>query len=138
MRVVFDKVSADERKAVVRRDQELFAEGCPRTRNPPRHSRRDKGAKKLLTTKASTEIGWPARRRSIVTCAAKLPRTHNLVGAGHAGAALPRTHDLVGARHVGARQIAAGSWARAAEVLGQAAAKTKATGRGGLPGQLLV
>ena len=58
LRAVFEKVSADERKEVVRRAQELFAEGCPRARNPPKQSRRDKGAKRLSTTKASTEIGW--------------------------------------------------------------------------------
>ena len=44
---VFDKVTADERKEVVRRAQELFAEGCPRTMKLPRHSRRGKGAKRL-------------------------------------------------------------------------------------------
>ena len=34
----------------------------------------------------------------MVRAATKLPRTHNLVGAGHdnVGVALPRTHDLVG------------------------------------------
>ena len=57
MRAVFDKVIADERKEVVRRAQELFASGCPRTRKPPRHSRRDKGTNRLSTTKASIEIG---------------------------------------------------------------------------------
>ena len=36
------------------------------------------------------------------------------------------------------RTAFAGSWARAAEVLGQAAAQTTATGSGGLPGQLIV
>ena len=50
LRAVFDKVSADERKEVVRRAQELIAAGCPRTRNPPRHARRDKGTKKLSST----------------------------------------------------------------------------------------
>ena len=47
LRAVFDRVSADERKEVVRRAQELFAEGCPRTTKFPRHSRRDRGAKRL-------------------------------------------------------------------------------------------
>ena len=140
LQAVYDKVSADERKEVVRRAQGLFAEGCPRTRNPPRQSRRDKGANMSSTTKASTEIGWLARRRSIVTAAAKLPMTHVLVGSGHMGAALPGTRNLVGAGHVGAalpgahnlvggracrsRRVAAGSWARAAEVLGQASSNT--------------
>jgi hypothetical protein len=82
LRAVFDKVSAEDRKAVVRRAQELFAEGCPRTRNPTRHSRRDKGIMRSSITKANTESGWLARRRSIVTAATKLPRTHSLVGAG--------------------------------------------------------
>ena len=82
LRAVFDKVSAEERKTVVRRAQELFAEGCPRTRNPSRHLRRDKGIKRLLETKASTETGWLARRRSTVSVGARLPRTHSLVGAG--------------------------------------------------------
>ena len=124
MRVVFDKVGAEERKEFVRRAQELFAEGCPRTRNPPRHPRRDKGTKRSSTTKASIDIGWLARRRSIVTVAAKLPRTHNLVGAGHVGVALlgihnlvgaglvgvalPGTHNLVGAAHVGAAELPQG------------------------------
>ena len=103
LRAVFDKVSADERKEVVRRAQELFAEGCPRTRKLSRNSRRGKGAKRFSRTKTGTEIGWLARRRSIVTVAAKLPRTHNSAGALHVGAALPRTHDLVGAGRVGGR-----------------------------------
>ena len=37
-----------------------------------------------------------------MTAAAKLPGTHNLVGAGHVGVALPGIHNLVGAGHVGA------------------------------------
>ena len=46
----------------------------------------------------------------MVRAAAKLPRTHNLVGAGHVnvGVALPRTHDLVGAGHVGAAELPQG------------------------------
>ena len=64
----------------------------------------------MSKTKASTEIGWLRRRRRTVTVAAKLPRTHNLVGAGHVnvGVALPRTHDLVGAGHVGAAELPQG------------------------------
>ena len=59
LRAVFDKVSADERKEVVRRDQELFAEGCPRTRNLPRHSRRDKGTKRLSKQMQALGLaGW--------------------------------------------------------------------------------
>ena len=54
------------------------------------------------TTKASTDIGWLAKRRNIVTAATKLPSTHNLAGAGHVGAALPGAHNIVGAGHVGA------------------------------------
>ena len=126
-------------RRLVKRAQELFAEGCPKTSKPPRQSRRDKGTKRSSTTKASAEIGWLARRRNIVTAATtKLPKTHNLVGAGHVGAALPGTQNVVGGRACGSRQVAAGSWARAAEVLGQSAARTTtATGRGGLPGQLI-
>ena len=96
MHAVFDKVRADERKEVVKRAQELFAVGCPKTRKPPRLSKRDKGAKRSSTTKASAEIGWLARRRSTVMAATKLPKTHNLVGAGHVATALPKTHNLVG------------------------------------------
>ena len=36
-----------------------------------------------------------------MTVLAKLPRTHNLVGAGHVGVALPGAHNLVGAGYVG-------------------------------------
>ena len=110
MRAAFDKLSANERKEVVSRAQELFAEGCPRTRKLSRNSRRDKGTKRFSRTKTSTEIGWLARRRNMVRAATKLPRTHNLVGAGHVnvGVALPRTHDLVGAGHVGAAELPQG------------------------------
>ena len=110
LRAAFDKLSANERKEVVSRAQELFAEGCPRTRKLSRNSRRDKGAKRFSRTKTSTEIGWLARRRNMVRAATKLPRTHNLVGAGHVnvGVALPRTHDLVGAGHVGAAELPQG------------------------------
>ena len=45
MRAVFDKVSADERKAVVRRAQKIFADGCPR------HSRRGKGGQEVVDNK---------------------------------------------------------------------------------------
>ena len=51
LRVVFDKVSTDERKEVVRRAQDLFAEGCPRTRNHPRQSRRDTGDQEVVDNK---------------------------------------------------------------------------------------
>ena len=37
-----------------------------------------------------------------------LPRTHDLVGAGHVGAALPRARNLVGAGHVGAAELPQG------------------------------
>jgi len=43
-----------------------------------------------------------------VTAATKWPRTHNIVGAGHVGAALPGTHNLVGAAHVGAAELPQG------------------------------
>ena len=46
----------------------------------------------------------------MVRGATKLPRTHNLVGAGHVnvGVALPKTHYLVGAGHVGAAELPQG------------------------------
>ncbi|MFM7985376.1 MAG: hypothetical protein ACKPKO_39290, partial [Candidatus Fonsibacter sp.] len=87
LRAVSDNVSADERQEIVRRAQDLFAECCPKTMKPPRQSRRDKGTKTSLTTQASVEIRWLVRRCRIVTVAATLPRTHNLVWAGHVGAA---------------------------------------------------
>ena len=40
--------------------------------------------------------------------ATKWPKTHNLVGAGHVGAALPGTHNFVGAAHVGAAKLPQG------------------------------
>ena len=82
LRAVFDEVGADERKEVVKRAQELFAEGCPKARNPPHQSKRDKGTNMSSKTKASAEIGWLARRRNIVTAATKLPKAHELVGPG--------------------------------------------------------
>ena len=110
LRAAFDNLSANERKEVVSRAQELFAEGCPRTRKLSRSSRRGKGTKRFSRTKTRTEIGWLARRRNMVRAATKLPRTHNLVGAGrvNVGVALPRTHDLVGAGHVGAAELPQG------------------------------
>ena len=73
-----------------------------------------------------------------MTVAAKLPRVHTLVGAGHVGAALPRTHDLVGAGHVGATELPQGLGREQRECLAKQHQKKTATGRGGLPGQLLV
>ena len=139
LRAVFDKLSANERKEVVSRAQELFAEGCPRTRKLSRNSRRGKGAKRFSRTKTSTEVVWLARRRNMVRVAAKLPRTHNLVGAGHVnvGVALPRTHDLVGAGHVGAAELPQGLGQEQRKCLAKQQQKQSATGRGGLPRQLL-
>ena len=87
-----------------------------------------------------------------MTAATKLPKTHNLVGAGRVGAALAGAHDLVGAGHVGAalpgtQNLLGVVCVGAAEFpqgLGREQRKclakhqtNKATGRGGLPGQLI-
>ena len=59
LRAAFDKLSANERKEVVSRAQELFVEGCPRTRTVsripggargPRRSREQRQALRL--------VGW--------------------------------------------------------------------------------
>ena len=76
--------------------------------SPPRRPRRAKGAKRSFTTKASAGFGWLGRMRTIVTAAANLPGNHNLVRAGHVGAAVPGTHKLVGAAHVGAAELPQG------------------------------
>ena len=75
----------------------------------------------------------------MVRAAAKLPKTHNLVGAGHVnvGVALPRTHDLVGAGHVGAAELPQGLGREQRKCLAKQQQQKTATGRGGLPGQLL-
>ena len=91
-----------------------------------------------------------------MTVVAKLPGAHNLVGAGHVGAALPGTHNLVGVWHVGValpgtHNLVGAGHVEAAELpqgLGREQRKclakqqqqtnqTTATGRGGLPGHLI-
>ena len=81
--------------------------------------------------------------------AAKLPRTHNLVEAGHVGVALPGTYNLVVAGHVGAalpgtHKLVGAAHVGAAELPGErsgsawpSSSKQSPTGRGGLPGQLI-
>ena len=63
-------------------------------------------------------------------------------GARHVGVALPVNHNLVGAAHVGAAELPQGLGLEQRECLAKqqqqpTESKTTATGRGGLPGQLI-
>ncbi|MFM7989155.1 MAG: hypothetical protein ACKPKO_58560, partial [Candidatus Fonsibacter sp.] len=51
LRAVFDNLSANEMREVFKRAQELFADGCPKTRTRHNQSRQDKGTEMLSTTK---------------------------------------------------------------------------------------
>ena len=59
LRAAFDKLSANERKEVVSRAQELFAEGCPSTRKLSRNSGRDKGPRGSRSQRQALRlVGW--------------------------------------------------------------------------------
>ena len=51
LRAVFDKVSADERPEVVRRAQELSAEGCPQDKEPSPALQAGQGGKEVVDNK---------------------------------------------------------------------------------------
>ena len=73
LRAVFDKAgSSEERKAVAKRAQELFAQGCPRMRaHSKKATRLDKGTKRHQKRKASSEVGWLRKRRDAVALESK-------------------------------------------------------------------
>ena len=71
-------VGVPEKRTIVWQAQELFAEGCPRTRalGRKRCSRLDKGTKRRqmkVSVNVKSEVGWLRRRRSTVASGAKDP-----------------------------------------------------------------
>jgi hypothetical protein len=72
LQAAFDKVGPQEKKALARRAQEIFVEGCPRTRtHGQKGSRLDKGTKRQPKMKERCEAGWLRRRRDTVAAGAK-------------------------------------------------------------------
>ena len=72
LRAAFDKVKAQEKKAIARRAQELFAQGCPQSRAfDKRPCRLDKGTKRKQEASVKSEVGWLRKRRSTVAFGAK-------------------------------------------------------------------